>query len=41
LGGVVFFSGMLIMAYNVIKTAAGQRALNSVPMPEIKPAPAG
>ena len=40
LGGLVFFSGMLIMAYNVVKTAAGNTALNNVPVPDFKPAPA-
>jgi cytochrome c oxidase cbb3-type subunit 1 len=40
LGGVVVFAGMLIMAYNVWKTAAGNRGLNEVPIPELKPAPA-
>jgi cytochrome c oxidase cbb3-type subunit 1 len=29
LGGVIFLSGMLIMAYNVIKTISGQRAVNA------------
>ncbi len=29
LGGVVFLSGMLIMAYNVIKTISGQRAVEA------------
>ena len=33
LGGVVFLSGMLIMAYNVIKTTSGQRAVNA-PIPQ-------
>ena len=33
LGGVVFLAGMLIMAYNVIKTAAGQRAVEA-PIPQ-------
>jgi len=33
LGGVVFLSGMLIMAYNVIKTVSGQRAVEA-PIPQ-------
>ena len=33
LGGVIFLSGMLIMAYNVIKTVAGQRAVEA-PIPQ-------
>jgi cytochrome c oxidase cbb3-type subunit 1 len=34
LGGVLFFSGMLIMAYNVIKTIAGQKAVDApIPAP--------
>ncbi|MFA7386198.1 MAG: cytochrome-c oxidase, cbb3-type subunit I [Thiohalobacteraceae bacterium] len=33
LGGVVFLSGMLIMAYNVIKTIYGQRAVEA-PIPQ-------
>ena len=34
LGGVLFFSGMLIMAYNVIKTIAGQQAVDApIPVP--------
>jgi len=40
LGGLIVFSGMLIMAYNVWKTAAGNRGLNEAPIPEFKPAPA-
>jgi cytochrome c oxidase cbb3-type subunit 1 len=40
LGGLVFFSGMLIMAYNVIKTAAGNRAYDEAPIPALKPAAA-
>jgi cytochrome c oxidase cbb3-type subunit 1 len=40
LGGALFFSGMLIMAYNVIKTAAGNRAYDAAPIPELKPAAA-
>jgi cytochrome c oxidase cbb3-type subunit 1 len=34
LGGLMFFSGMLIMAYNVIKTVAGQKAVDApIPVP--------
>jgi cytochrome c oxidase cbb3-type subunit 1 len=33
LGGVVFLSGMLIMAYNVIRTTSGQRAVEA-PIPQ-------
>jgi len=33
LGGLVFFSGMLIMAYNVWKTIAGQRAVDDAKIP--------
>ena len=34
LGGLLFFSGMLIMAYNVIKTIAGQKAVDApIPAP--------
>lgn len=33
LGGAIFLSGMLIMAYNVIKTTSGQRAVNA-PIPQ-------
>ncbi len=33
LGGAIFLSGMLIMAYNVIKTISGQRAVNA-PIPQ-------
>jgi len=33
LGGFIFFSGMLIMAYNVWKTIAGQRAVDDAKIP--------
>ena len=33
LGGFIFFSGMLIMAYNVWKTVAGQRAVDDAKIP--------
>jgi cytochrome c oxidase cbb3-type subunit 1 len=33
LGGLIFFSGMLIMAYNVWKTIAGQRAVDDAKIP--------
>jgi len=34
LGGALFFAGMLIMAYNVIKTVAGQKAVDApIPAP--------
>ncbi|MEJ5211420.1 MAG: cytochrome-c oxidase, cbb3-type subunit I [Burkholderiales bacterium] len=34
LGGVLFFAGMLIMAYNVVKTIAGQKAVDApIPAP--------
>ena len=33
LGGVVFLAGMLIMAYNVVKTVSGQRAVEA-PIPQ-------
>ncbi|MEO1766048.1 cytochrome-c oxidase, cbb3-type subunit I [Thiobacter aerophilum] len=34
LGGVLFFVGMLIMAYNVVKTIAGQKAVDApIPAP--------
>jgi cytochrome c oxidase cbb3-type subunit 1 len=34
LGGALFFAGMLIMAYNVIKTIAGQKAVDAaIPAP--------
>ena len=33
LGGVVFLAGMLIMAYNVLKTVSGQRAVEA-PIPQ-------
>jgi cytochrome c oxidase cbb3-type subunit 1 len=32
-GGVLFLAGMLIMAYNTLKTAAGQRAIDDVNIP--------
>jgi cytochrome c oxidase cbb3-type subunit 1 len=40
LGGALFFSGMLIMAWNVWKTTRGSEALNAAPIPELNPAPA-
>jgi cytochrome c oxidase cbb3-type subunit 1 len=40
LGGLVFFIGMLIMAYNVWKTAAGNKAYDDAPIPLLKPAAA-
>jgi len=33
LGGLLFFSGMLLMAYNVAKTIAGSRAVDDAPIP--------
>jgi cytochrome c oxidase cbb3-type subunit 1 len=36
LGGVLFLSGMLIMAYNVWKTAAGQTAVDDARIPDVK-----
>jgi cytochrome c oxidase cbb3-type subunit 1 len=35
LGGIIFFGGMLIMVYNVWKTAAGQRAVNDARIPAV------
>jgi cytochrome c oxidase cbb3-type subunit 1 len=35
LGGFIFFSGMLIMVYNVWKTVAGQRAVDDAPIPAV------
>ena len=35
LGGFIFFSGMLIMAYNVIRTVAGQRAVDDARIPAV------
>jgi cytochrome c oxidase cbb3-type subunit 1 len=40
LGGLVFFCGMLIMAYNVYKTAAGSKAYDDAPIPAFRPAAA-
>jgi cytochrome c oxidase cbb3-type subunit 1 len=40
LGGLLFFSGMLIMAYNVYKTAAGSKAYDEAPIPALSPAAA-
>jgi cytochrome c oxidase cbb3-type subunit 1 len=37
LGGTLFFSGMLIMAWNVIKTVAGSKAVDA-PIPVFNPA---
>ncbi len=35
LGGFIFFTGMLIMAYNVWKTIAGQRAVDDAKIPAV------
>jgi cytochrome c oxidase cbb3-type subunit 1 len=35
LGGFIFFAGMLIMAYNVWKTIAGQRAVDDAKIPDV------
>jgi cytochrome c oxidase cbb3-type subunit 1 len=35
LGGLLFFSGMLIMAYNTWKTMAGAKAVDNVPAPAV------
>ena len=35
LGGFIFFAGMLIMAYNVWKTIAGQRAVDDAKIPAV------
>ncbi len=40
LGGLVFFCGMLIMAYNVYKTAVGSKAYDDAPIPTFSPAAA-
>jgi cytochrome c oxidase cbb3-type subunit 1 len=41
LGGVLFFSGMCLMAYNVAKTALGAKPVNDalipMPMPRLNP----
>ena len=37
LGGTLFFSGMLIMAWNVVKTVAGSKAVDA-PIPAFNPA---
>jgi len=37
LGGALFFSGMLIMAWNVWKTTRGSEGLDAAPIPEFKP----
>jgi len=39
-GGVLFLAGMLIMAWNVWKTAAGQRAVDDAKIPAVAMAPA-
>ncbi|HYC13588.1 MAG TPA: cytochrome oxidase, partial [Stellaceae bacterium] len=39
LGGVLFLVGMLIMAYNVIRTAGGGKAVEA-PIPSAAPAAA-
>ena len=40
LGGLLFFAGMLLMAYNVARTAIGSRAVNNalIPAPMLAPA---
>jgi cytochrome c oxidase cbb3-type subunit 1 len=35
LGGTIFFAGMLIMAWNVWKTAAGQHAVDDAKIPAV------
>ena len=35
LGGTIFLCGMLIMVYNVIKTVAGQRAVDDAKIPAV------
>ena len=35
LGGVLFLAGMLVMAYNVWKTIAGQRAVDDAKIPAV------
>jgi cytochrome c oxidase cbb3-type subunit 1 len=35
LGGLLFFSGMLIMAYNTWKTIAASRACDDAPIPAL------
>ena len=35
LGGVIFLAGMLLMAYNVWKTIAGQRAVDDAKIPAV------
>jgi cytochrome c oxidase cbb3-type subunit 1 len=37
LGGTLFFSGMLVMAWNVVKTVAGSKAVDA-PIPAFNPA---
>jgi cytochrome c oxidase cbb3-type subunit 1 len=37
LGGTLFLGGMLVMAYNVIKTVAGSKAVDA-PIPALAPA---
>ncbi len=39
IGGVLYFSGMLIMAWNIWKTVAGQRPFDA-PIPALQPAKA-
>jgi cytochrome c oxidase cbb3-type subunit I len=38
LGGLLFFSGMLIMAYNVWRTIVGHKAVDDARIPDIAPA---
>jgi cytochrome c oxidase cbb3-type subunit 1 len=40
LGGLTFFAGMLVMAYNTWKTAAASRAHDEVLIPRLGAAPA-
>jgi cytochrome c oxidase cbb3-type subunit 1 len=35
---LLFFSGMLIMAYNVWKTIAGRKAVDDARIPDVAPA---
>ena len=39
LGGVLFLSGMLVMAYNVWKTVAGKQPIDA-PIPQVVPSAA-
>jgi cytochrome c oxidase cbb3-type subunit 1 len=38
IGGLLFFSGMLIMAYNVWKTIVGHKAVDDARIPDVAPA---